>query len=270
MILWFLTAVTALGHCDPTLAELVDDGVAAAQRHEFRRAIDAFDLALNKPNLPPREQAIILNNRGNAFKKIGHLHDADSDYTRALQLTPELPKPLYDRGIVHFLRGQFETAAADLKIFLQKSPDMPSPYPYLWLYLAQARAHNDKLGDNLLEHAPFQEQITWPGPLIRLHRDFMDTSTLLSYTGDRVARKHLENQCDAYFHIGEYHLLRGDRLTAKRWFRQAMDTGMTHLDEYAAARAEWQALDQKSHPSLPSLLELDPEAILPVKPSQMP
>ncbi|MBF0175869.1 MAG: tetratricopeptide repeat protein [Magnetococcales bacterium] len=258
------------GFCDATAAELVEAGVIAARQHDFRQAIADFDQALTQPELTPRERAVTLNNRGNARKKLGLYEEAYHDYTLALRLDPDRPKPLHDRGVVRFLQGQFFAAALDLQEFLRREPDMASPYPYLWLYLARARAENEKNSGHVFDHTPFQEQITWPGPLIRLHREALDVDMLLSFTGDRSTNKHMENQCDAFFHIGEYHLLRGNRQEARRWFDKTLATGMQHLDEYAAARAERQALELDAPATLPSLLELDPEAVYSPRPESFP
>ncbi|MEO5372389.1 MAG: tetratricopeptide repeat protein [Magnetococcus sp. DMHC-1] len=258
ILLWLLVGLPAQGGGSHA-ATLVDAGVTAARQHEFRRALGYFDQALQQPNLTPREQSVILDNRGNAHKKLGNYTASINDYTWALLLAPELAKPLYDRGVVHFIQGEFAAAADDLQAFLQQMPDIASPYPHLWLYLARARASHDKKGGNHLENTLFLEQITWPSPLIRLHREELDVTTLLSHTAHHTAQKHLENQCDAFFHLGEYHLLRGDGRAARSWFRRALDTGMVHLDEYAAARGEWLTLKPPAGSSLPSLLDLDPE-----------
>ncbi|MBF0425551.1 MAG: hypothetical protein HQL66_07005 [Magnetococcales bacterium] len=270
LFLWLLPGAAVTGRADTTPAELVEAGVAAAHRNEFAQAIVQFDLALKQSGLSPQEQAVILDNRGSAFKKLGRLFEAGQDYARAQKLAPELPKPLHDRGIIHFFQGQFDAAAADLARFLQQVPDIASPYPHLWLYLAQARARHDLHGGNALEHTPFAELIAWPGPLLRLHRDILDVPTLLSFTGDRLANRHHEKQCDAYFHIGEYHLLRGDRGAARMWFRKAIATGMVYLDEYIAAQAEERILGQGERVDPPSLLELDPEAVLTARPGARP
>ena len=45
-----------------------------------------------------------------------------------------------------------------------------------------------------------------------------------------------EQACEAYFYAGQYALLGGDKETAIRLFRAAVETGVTTFIEYDAAR----------------------------------
>jgi len=46
------------------------------------------------------------------------------------------------------------------------------------------------------------------------------------------------NLCEAYFFLGHYRLLAGDREGARRAFQSAIATGVKHYLEYASAKIE--------------------------------
>ncbi len=223
---WLVTAAAA----DP-LAE-AEQGTAAARAGHLAEAVTLYDQALAGETLSRRQRALVHNNRAMAFKRLGRLEDARVGLNRSLALDPERAKALHDRGVVHFLLGRFDRAAADLTAFLEQQPDLPSPYPRLWQHLARRRNGQT---DSLADHPRLLGRRAWPWVLADFQSGAMDETTLLGFTGHQTRVEHLERTCTASFHIGQRLLLEGQADQAADRFRQAVATGQVHLDEYQAA-----------------------------------
>ncbi len=52
-------------------------------------------------------------NRGNAYDDLGQYQRAIQDYTRAIQLDPDLAQAYYNRGIVYYNLGEYQRAIQD-------------------------------------------------------------------------------------------------------------------------------------------------------------
>lgn len=51
-----------------------------------------------------------------------------------------------------------------------------------------------------------------------------------------------ERKCEAYFYAGSRRLVAKDAITARTYFQQEVDTGVTSFTEYTSARAELDAM----------------------------
>ena len=213
-------------------------GLIAAKRGQPKEAVRLFSEALAAENLTPDERSTILNNRGVALKNLSQYEDAVADFSQAIALRNGLPtKAFHNRAMALFFLGRFPEAAADFEIFIDQNPKMGSPYPHLWLYLARERAGLNGV-EALTHQAALLKAFPWPGPMAELHLDRYKPETLLEKIPDDSPQQKRENDCDAFFHLGEYHLLKGDKAQAKAWFRKALATGMVHLNEYNGAATE--------------------------------
>ncbi|MEO5363764.1 MAG: hypothetical protein H7838_09100 [Magnetococcus sp. DMHC-8] len=238
----------------------VQRGLQDMEAGQYERAARYFSDALTYADLNVTERAVVLSNRGVAQQRLGLLDAAVADFSGALQLRSGrsgkgLPgKALLNRGITHFLRRDFALAVADLDAFVRQSAtDSRSPYPVLWLYLARSQAGMDGralLADGCRLAWRDEEcnrrsgdwvRMAWPGPLFALHAEQIPPDDLLhKLPRAETGRQHQEQLCDAYFHLGAYHGLKGEQGMARHWWQMAVDTQMTHLSEHAAALAALQ------------------------------
>ncbi len=236
-----------------TVAELqaleqARQGLRAARDNRPELAVAAFDRALTGKLPSDAERAVILNNRGVAHKNIGRFDRAIADFSAAITLRHGSPtKALHNRGITRFIMGRFRGAAADLAAFIEQNPDISSPYPLLWLYLARERAGLEGR-PVLIRHAKRLTGLSWPGPVVAFHLGKRDPEGLLAAIGQAGADKKTEDACDAYFHLGQYYLLAGKETQARHWFQRTLATGMTHLNEHIAARMELKRLTRSDEP----------------------
>ena len=210
-------------------------GTAYQYKGEYERAIRDYNEAIALD----RKSALPFNNRGRAYHVQGEYRRAIQDYDRAIDLQPDYGLAYYNRGLARFDGGSFAAAIPDFARAAQLEP--ANPYRLIGLYLAQARA-GDGDRESLASRSSPLDLAQWPGPVIAL---FLGTSTPDAVTEaarDREPRRQRARQCEAYFYLGEYFLVQGQRGQAVGLFRAALETGFPTLFEYVSAQAELKRL----------------------------
>ncbi|MBF0454418.1 MAG: tetratricopeptide repeat protein [Magnetococcales bacterium] len=226
-----------------TAFEEARKGLRHATLGEPTKAVEHFSNAAKSPNLSPSQRAKILNNRGVAHKNAKAYALAEADFTQALSLSEEgAARARHNRGIVRFIQGDYLGAARDLEKFLAAGK-LPSPYPYLWLYIALERGGEE--GKKLLSQERERlSQMAWPGVLADYLLTHKGEEDLLGASEVVDIEQSQENRCDLYFFLGEAALIAGNQLEAISWLNRAINTKMTHLNEFKAAEAELSRLAQ--------------------------
>jgi lipoprotein NlpI len=183
-----------------------------------------------------------------------------ADFSAAIKMRAglsgvKLPgRALFNRGVLHYLLGDYPAAVNDLEQFNRQYPEeRQSPYTMLWLYLAREwSGSSGRYGlssscrsfwrEEECERKPGEfAHLPWPGPLFALHLEQLSAEEVIG----RVPRGKTERQskeylCDAYFHLGEYYQMRGESSQARQWWQMALETGMSHLSEYTGAQSGMQ------------------------------
>jgi tetratricopeptide (TPR) repeat protein len=94
-----------------------------------------------------RRSAIDYYNRANQWQKENRLDQALEDYTFALTFDPSLAQAWNNRGVVHYLQGEYEAALRDYTKALELKPD----YAEAWNNRGNARldkgAHVEAIAD---------------------------------------------------------------------------------------------------------------------------
>src|SRR5262245_35931735 len=108
----------------PGVLAMVEQGVTAARRGEWTKALHWFDEALGRaPQLTPSQCSITLHQRGLAKARLRQLDGAVEDFSHAIQINAEFGLAYIDRGVALAQRGDFRRALADLNKGLALVPD---------------------------------------------------------------------------------------------------------------------------------------------------
>lgn len=108
----------------PVVKNLVSQGIALMTRHEWRAAIARFDEALR---IMPGAAAI-YENRAACYQQLGKFELSIADYTRALQLAPEMAPVVYEnRAYCYKGLGRLTLALADFNRALELAPQRQNP-----------------------------------------------------------------------------------------------------------------------------------------------
>ncbi len=182
----------------------------------------------------------IWNDRAEVFFVRGQIRDAISDYDEALHLEPNHFFARINRGRAYFLLARFSEAVVDLRSAVRSRPEDHSAV--LWLYLAEARGGQDGR-ETLMWYSRLLDVNDWPGPVIQYFLGRIGAHDALDAANSFNSRRHKARRCQAFFFLGQQALLDGNSNAARRWFKAAVDTGVSPLIEYLAAENELARLD---------------------------
>ncbi len=206
-------------------------GVAYDGKGQYDRAIHDYDAAIR---LDPSDPTA-YNNRGGAHAETGSIDRAIQDYDQAIRFDPGYALAYTNRGRAYFYQARFPEAVPDLDRSVATDPD--DRYAVIWLYLAQSRAGRDGRAD-LQRNAARFDLDEWPGPVIRMFLGELEPQTVYDMGKVNQTREDKERRAEAWFYVGQHHLIAGHRDTAKGLFEQVIATGSTDFIEYRGAQAE--------------------------------
>ena len=106
-----------------SVQDLLTLGNAYYYAEQFKDAKDTYDKILN---LNPDEPAT-LTNRGVTYDELGRYDEALADYNRSLELRPDYSSTLHNRGITYTKLERYDEALADFNRALELNPDYESP-----------------------------------------------------------------------------------------------------------------------------------------------
>jgi rhomboid protease GluP len=176
---------------------------------------------------------------GDTYMKKGRYDEAVASFTNAIDIDPGFAGAYSHRANAYFYQARFTEAEKDYEKYLSIKPE--HKYYKLMLYLSRERAGKD--GRTILaEQVKPMDLDDWPGPVFSLYLGRAAPEEVLEATGDNDKKVQGERQCEAFFYLGQYYLLRGEKEKAVEMFRRAIDTGVTDFIEYGGARAELERL----------------------------
>ena len=219
-----------------------EEGVAA-----YREALKE----LTRERAPP-QWATIQVGLGHALTKLGEsenntarLEEAVAAYREALKertregtsldwatVLQGLAEARENLGYAQFLSGDFVAAALNLR----EAAD-GNAYPMLWLYLADTRSGGKNAKRDLQQGAKSLRPEEWPSPVIEFFLGRRTPTAMLA------AAQAPNEQCEAQFYLGEWHLLRNKRADATAALRKAIETCPADFNEYIAATVELKRLE---------------------------
>jgi lipoprotein NlpI len=228
---------------DPAYARAYNDrGASLFGLEDYDDAIKDYDHAIRlKPTY-----ADAFYNRGLAYDATGDGVHAIADYNQAIRLDPKDPDGLDDRGVTQFCSANYAEAQ---KVFAASGRIFPGNlYQLLWLYLAQARAGDQSAQNNLAGAAAGIDLAPWPGPVVSVYLGAATPASLLDAAKDADPTTEKQRLCRAYFYLGEYALIAGNRSDAATYFEQSLQNGAAEYSEAVAAHAELQMLGAPPKP----------------------
>lgn len=165
----------------------------------------------------------------------GRYDDAIALGTTLITQRPNHWLPRYARGMSHFDSGHFKAAATDLAILCDARNDWP--HCQLWLFAARERAGGT--GRAALEHATARlDKNMWPAPVFDFFLGALSSRQLLRAADHPDGHKQLQQQCEAYYYVGQQHMIDRDSRRAAIMFNKAIATGITNFVEYGSSKAE--------------------------------
>jgi lipoprotein NlpI len=203
-------------------------GLAYRNKGELDRAITDYSKAIEIDST----HADAYNNRGNAYGAKGNYDRAIADYTQAMELDTEEPSYARSLGIAHYAMGDFKSAAADMLRAIELNDD---GYAMLFRYLARTRA-GESAAAELEANLGRLETKEWPYAAAELYLGRRSPEATLDAVSDS------DNQCEAQFYIGQWHVLNDRTAEARKKLQSAASTCPKTFIEYELAVAELKRL----------------------------
>mgnify|MGYP003576824215 CR=1 FL=1 len=228
-------AELAVGTDPRNVPLLLQLGIAQSGARQFRQAINTFTRGLAvEPN-----NAMLYRWRGHRYLSVREYDRAIADFTRGLALDSANYGIWYHLGVWRFIHGDFNAAADAFARAQRIAPDAGQLAGSVdWQWMSLARAGRGAAADALLRARPDSLQTTNAyRQRLRLYRGEIGPDEVLTAadTGD-VAVATLS------YGVGNWHLVRGDTATARRWFERSVRSGGWPAFGFMAAEAELRRL----------------------------
>ena len=240
------SARAALAADPKNITRIIDLGVAESGARQFREAIETFTRGLEiEPN-----NALLLRWRGHRYLSVREFDRAFADLTRGGALDSTIYGIWYHLGVIQHVRGDFSAAAA---AFAKAQPIAPDAGELAgstdWLWMSLSRAGRGAEAKAMLDRRPDNKPISAGTPAPRLPVDNAYTRRLKLYRGE-IGPDAVVTAADTddvqvatlAYGLGNWYLIRGDKVQARRWFERSIASGGWPAFGFIASEAELRRL----------------------------
>lgn len=203
-------------------------GLTTLARIDFNQALEF------NPRL-----ADAYNYLGIHYTQIQEFNYAYEMFDGVLELEPEHPYAMLNRGVNAYYDNRIDLAIDDLTQVFKQDPN--DPYRAIWLYLAELERDAEQARLQLAQRRVAHGNTEWGWSLIDLMLGAIGEQEFLNgfATRDLKADETLtERMCEAYFYLGKMKQVEGDFNAASVYFRLAMSTNVFLFLEYRFASLE--------------------------------
>lgn len=231
-----LKTARAAAAADPrNIARIIDLGVAESGARQFREAIATFTRGLEiEPN-----NALLLRWRGHRYLSVREFGLAAADLTRGGAIDSTIYGVWYHLGVLQYVRGEFSAAAAS---FAKAQPIAPDAGELAgstdWLWMSLSRAGRGADAKAMLDRRPDNKPVTNAYTRrLQLYRGEIGPDAVVTAADtDDVQIATLA------YGLGNWHLIRGDKAQARRWFERSIQSGGWPAFGFIASEAELRRL----------------------------
>lgn len=212
------SARAALDASPKSVPHLIALGVAQSGARQFREAIATFTRGLEiEPN-----NALLLRWRGHRYLSVRDIDRAFADLTRGSALDGGIYGIWYHLGVVQYLRGDFAGAAASFARAQAIAPDageLAGSTDWLWMSLgrdgraADAKAMLDRRPDSKPANNAYTRRL-------QLYRGEIGPDAVVTPADTEDVQV-----ATLAYGLGNWYLLQGDKVQARRWFERSIQSG---------------------------------------------
>ncbi|MFP4498018.1 MAG: hypothetical protein ACLFQV_07375 [Vulcanimicrobiota bacterium] len=130
----------------------------------------------------------------------------------------------------------FFRAAADLEKAVAINPNHKNAHAHALLFVSRARTGSNHKG--LKEYYQKNKTGNWPDPVFSFMLSQLSPSQLVQTAAKGEPKSKKYRDCEAYFYIGQYFLVTGNKEQARLAFNKCVETNAAGLLEYKTAKAE--------------------------------
>lgn len=214
-----VTKARAALAADPkSVARIIDLGVAQSGARQFREAIETFTRGL----MIEPDNALLLRWRGHRLLSVREFDRAYVDLARGASLDSSIYGIWYHLGVLQYLRGDFNGAAAS---FAKAQPIAPDAGELAgstdWLWMSLSRAGRGAEAKAMLDRRPDSKPVMNAYTRrLQLYRGEIGPDAVITPADtDDVQVATLA------YGLGNWYLVRGDKAEARKWFERSIQSG---------------------------------------------
>ncbi|MBI4990371.1 MAG: DUF3857 domain-containing protein [Rhodocyclales bacterium] len=180
--------------------------------------------------------------RANLHYALGNFNAAVQDYSKALALGSDEFRILYRRGLARFYQGRLAEAANDFENAAKNINDESDRlYAALWQMWTLKRL-NLAIPGKLRESVSSNPRGPWPHPALAMFVGVLTPEEMLAEARLKQGDEQEMTLAEAYFYLGQYKLLQGQKIEARQAFEKTREKGITMYIEHLAAGFELKRL----------------------------
>ena len=235
--------------------QAADGNQAMRALHLRLRAVESLNSGRAAAALEDLEAALKLQpkvldwqiDRANALAKLGRLAEAEAVFETLMRQAPGNDYLRNALAVFRFGEGRF--AEAEPLFQAVRPDDANRSYEMIFAYLAGLRRGWPDRG---WLQANRMRGTEWPASIQRYLLGEIDRAALLQAARDTFDLRTTEQQCEAYFTLGEVALAAGDQEAARREFENCVQSGIVGFIEYGLAKRELERLPAPASATVPA------------------
>jgi len=178
------------------------------------------------------------------YTQLQEFDQAYEAFDSALELSPEHEYAYLNRGIALYYGERAALAVEDLETFYQQQKS--DPYRLLWLYLIEHEVDSVNAKKKLQLRANNVGDDVWAKSIVRLYSGEIEQAEFIRDIALNVRsnKEFSERLCEAYFYLGKFNLLKGDKRVAANYYKLALSTNVYEFVEHRYAKLELDLIRQ--------------------------
>lgn len=183
--------------------------------------------------------------RASALYAMGDYARSIADYSKAITLGVLDTSAYYRRGQSRFYSGQLAAALTDFSKASDPTTGDPEGalYPELWRVWTQKRL-GEASDPKQLQLASANPKGDWPRPALAMLHGLLSVDDVLKQIDRKQGDDKQMALAEAYFYIGQYYYLQGDKANAINYFKKTRALGITIYMEHTGAGFELQQMGE--------------------------
>lgn len=183
------------------------------------------------------------------YQKRGQFPAALEQIRNALTLGIEPHRAYMQRGEIYYKLGKYDDALQNLgQLALSDDDNGGLPYARLWYLWTLGRA-GQPVPATLKQQLDQELNGAWPRAAYGMFTGASSPETVLAQVNKMQGDERLMALCEAYFYVGQFHLVQGNLAKAREYFEKTRNTGLTIYTEYLAAVQELERMDSQQQPT---------------------
>jgi lipoprotein NlpI len=186
--------------------------------------------------------AVSFSCRAETYNRFGQFEKSIADHTNAIALGAATNGLVYRaRGISRVYAGHLAEANADFAKASELSDKETRIYSEMWFVATSGRLHKP-IPPELVARATAEAGGEWPRAGLAMLTGKLSPEDMLKSLDKKQGDERQMALTEAYFYLGQYYLLAGDRAKAQESFEKTRGFGVINYLEYSSAEFELESL----------------------------